>query len=345
MNADQDPRATFRRCVVTARGQAVVMDEPRPPLGRDDVRIQTAYTLISPGTELALFNGTHIGFSDPSHPFAKYPFRPGYAAVGRATEVGADVTRFAPGDQLYCAGGHGSENTVPESEFTLTALPQGLDPRLALFARLAQIAYTALHVAGDVADQTVAVVGLGLVGNLAAQLFQRAGARVFAFDTMAARCDWAKRCGIEHAFAVDGNLAAHAAGAMGELRPTIVVEATGNAALVPVCLGLVAEQGTVLLLGSPRTTVELDVYRLIHHSGARLAGAHERVIPDVAQDGLDKREVTRRMLAAIAKGELIVEPLISRIVGPDQLGASYRALDQEKDKVIGVLLDWGQDQR
>lgn len=46
------------------------------------------------------------------------------------------------------------------------------------------------------------------------------------------------------------------------------------------------------------------------------------------------------MLRALADGTLNVGPLISRIAAPEEITDCYRALDTEKDKVIGVLLRW-----
>ena len=55
-------------------------DEP----GHGEFLLENIYALISPGTELAMFTETHVGFPDPDFAYAKFPFRPGYAAVGRA---------------------------------------------------------------------------------------------------------------------------------------------------------------------------------------------------------------------------------------------------------------------
>jgi 2-desacetyl-2-hydroxyethyl bacteriochlorophyllide A dehydrogenase len=333
---------SIRCCIVTGKGQVSVVAEELPALvPPGHVRIRTQFSLISPGTELAMYNGTHIALGDPAVPFAKYPFRPGYAAVGEIVEPADTESGFNPGERVFFAGGHASEAIVPLDSPHLQRLPAGLDTRIAPFARLAQIAYAALFVAGDVKGKDVVVMGLGLVGNPAAQLFGRAGARVFGFDTLPARCAWARQCGIEDAHVVDRDAVASVQGALGDHRPALVVEATGIAALVPTCLRIVAERGSVVLLGSPRQTVEIDVYRLIHRTGACLIGAHELVIPNATAEGsLDKREVTRMMLRALRDGEINVRPLISRFAAPEQIADCYHALDAKKDEVIGVLFDW-----
>jgi 2-desacetyl-2-hydroxyethyl bacteriochlorophyllide A dehydrogenase len=329
------------RCVVTGpRRVELVTEEPRSALAPQEIRIRTIYSLISPGTELAMYNGTHIGLNDPNITFAKYPFYPGYAAVGEVTEIGPGVASLTRGARVFFAGGHASESIVPAGSADLAPLPEGLEPKLAPFARLAQISYTAPFVAGNIRGRDVAIIGLGLIGNLAAQLCKHAGAHVFAFDTLPQRCKWARSCGVEHAFPVEGDIYESVQSAMGAGRPSIIIEATGIAAVVPICLRLVAERGAVILLGSPRQIVEMDIYSLIHRTGVRLVGAHERVIPDISADSANKREVTRAMLQAVENETVVVRPLISRIASPHEIGDCYQALDAEKDKAIGVLLQW-----
>ena len=50
--------------------------------------------MISPGTELAFYTGTHIGFKDPSVKWAEYPFYPGYASVGNFVEIGNNIKKI-----------------------------------------------------------------------------------------------------------------------------------------------------------------------------------------------------------------------------------------------------------
>ncbi|ODT82230.1 MAG: hypothetical protein ABS76_08205 [Pelagibacterium sp. SCN 64-44] len=325
------------RCVIPAAGQVALETIDLPDLAAGQVRLRTLYTLISPGTELALFNGTHIGLPNPDNLFAKYPFAAGYAAIG--TVEASENDSFAIGDVLYFQGKHQAVQVVDPATQILERVPEGVDLTHAPFARLAQIANTGLAVLDGQTGGTVVVIGLGLVGNLAAQLFQRQGARVHAFDTLAPRCDWARQCGLESASQVTGNLVETVEAVVGGKANTSI-EATGIGALANDCLQMVGDRGTVVLLGSPRDKVSIDTYHLIHRPGARLVGAHERMVPLFAKTGLDQRQVSRDMLAALADGSLKAGPLLSKIVAPADLAASYRDLETRKHDVLGVLLDW-----
>lgn len=73
---------TDRQILFPAPGQ-VVLDEfdlDAEGLAADAIAIQTHYSLISPGTELACLRGTEA--------WAKLPFVPGYPGVGEVTAVG-----------------------------------------------------------------------------------------------------------------------------------------------------------------------------------------------------------------------------------------------------------------
>jgi threonine dehydrogenase-like Zn-dependent dehydrogenase len=287
-----------------------------------------------------MFAGTHIGFSDPENAYAKYPFLPGYTAVGEAIEVGPAVAGIARGDLLYAYGKHERIGTASTTKSVVLKPPASLDPAHIPFVRLAQVSYTALVASEGAPAGIVAVIGLGMIGNFAAQIYQRAGARVIGFDTLEARCAWARACGIREVSRVEGDLVEAVLAATGGERAALTVEATGNGALVESCLRTVGFRGTVVLLGSPRQKATIDVYKFIHRPAARLVGAHVNLVPTVSETGLDQRAVTRELLDAMAAGEIIVAPLLSRIVDPLELEATYVALEERREEVVGVLLDW-----
>ena len=123
--------------------------------------------------------------------------------------------------------------------------------------------------------ETVVVLGLGLIGQFAAQLARVAGARpVIGVDLFPNRVEIAQAGGICALNPNESDVAqtvnAVTAGRMAE----VVIEATGNPAVIPQALELAGDGGRVVLLGSPRGTVEIDPYSAVHHKGVSLIGAH-----------------------------------------------------------------------
>jgi threonine dehydrogenase-like Zn-dependent dehydrogenase len=307
-------------------------------LGADQFLVRTLFSLISPGTELALFTQTHVGFKDPNNLWAKYPHYPGYTAVGVVEKVGQAVQSYRPDDIVFYFGRHQLYSIFSQDAIVL-AVPDKLPLEWAPFARIAEIAYTARLVSSGAADSHVAVIGLGLIGNFAAQLFQLNGARVCGIDLIPARRDLARQCGITETIGADQ---ADPVAAVKEITASqgadIVIEATGDPALINSALQMARLLGEVILLGSPRGKVELDVYNLIHRTGISLKGAHELLFSKLA----DRRIIIERILQNMQNRKLIVEPFISWKVSPHQMAESYQALLHQKKDVIGILVDWSQ---
>lgn len=330
--------------VIIGPGVAVFENEAiasSPSAG--EMLVQTYYTLISPGTELAIFQHTHVSFDDPENLFIKYPFRPGYAAVGRVLEIGDGVTGFAKGDWLFYKGRHQAYVMVKPASEVVLRLPDGCDPKLALFARLAQIAASASELSPAKKGGSVAVLGLGLVGNLAAQLFQQRGCDVLGVDLLAKRCEVAGDCGIRALQISPGEVVAQTREVFSGLGATTVVEASGHPAAVETALKMTARGGETILLGSTRGRVDLDVYKLIHSACITVRGSHESSLALFGGEGRP-REITRKALGDIARGDLRVAPLLSESTGYSDLSSAYQLLCHQPESVLSIVLEWATDQ-
>src|SRR5207249_3058256 len=116
--------------------------------------------LLSPGTERAWL------LNLPNTP-GRFPSRPGYNHVGRVTAVGSGVTSLKVGDVVATSGGHASAINVAEER--APKLPEGLRPDLAVFFSMGAIALQGVRKARVELGEGVAVLGQGLVGQLALQ--------------------------------------------------------------------------------------------------------------------------------------------------------------------------------
>ena len=191
-------------------GPVRIEDVPRPVINPSEVLVQTVSTLISAGTERAV---TQLA---QSNLLAKAKARPdlvrkvvrtarregvartartvrsrlaqdlplGYSGVGIAIEVGESVTGITPG-QLVATGGASMANHAEWQAVTgllCAPVPDGVLPDHASFATVASIALHGLRLAEVTPGSSVAVVGLGLVGQLATRLALASGCRVVGLD-------------------------------------------------------------------------------------------------------------------------------------------------------------------
>ncbi|WP_066253246.1 zinc-binding dehydrogenase [Neobacillus drentensis] len=312
------------------------------PLEGHQMLIRTITSLISPGTELALYTGTHVGIKDPTNHFAKYPFYPGYSVVGEVVEIGKEVMDYKIGDIVYTIGNHAAYNLVSLGNVWSPVIK--LDNRKlgekAVFARLAAICMTSIIKSNIQIGDTAVVLGAGIIGNLAAQLLSIKGAEVIVVDIVEQRLKIAKESGI-HKTILSGpstDLSEKVEELTGLKYADIVIEATGSPKLVIPALELVRPLGQVIALGSTRGNVDLNVYEYIHSKGVNFTGAHERLQD---QNGFPSRaKLSKYALKLIQLGALKIDPLITHTLPNNEAKHGYEMLQNQRDEALGVLLDW-----
>lgn len=316
--------------VITATGvldwEPVAITTP----GANEVLIRATRTLISPGTEMALWCGTHAQLNDPANRWAKYPFRSGYCAVGVIEAVGSNITEFCVGDRVAYNGRHASLMMVDVPNALIAKVPVGLDDASAVFAMFHSIVGGTRLTMPMQVDGTVIMVGAGIIGILAAQWLKSQGLTVLVEDVAPDRLEIAAACGLAVRLPTDPGEA-----------PSAIIDATGVSSLIPKQLERVRKNGTVVLLGSPRTPVEIDVYRLIHSKSVSLVGAHGCRYP--VKGEISQQTFFNQGLTMMADGRSRVAPLISHVIAPQRLGEAYAAIAARTPGWLGVELEWTND--
>ena len=171
-----------RRVVFPAIEQVAVDQAAQTfDLGPEDVLIGTEYSLVSAGTELAKLSGLQK---------VDYPFVPGNRAVGKVLAVGSAVRDLQPGIRVFSHIPHASHALATRLR---VAVPDDVEPCMAPMVGLALVGMTAVRVGQVELGDRVAVIGLGVVGNLTAQLLEAAGAQVIGIDLVAGRLEKATR--------------------------------------------------------------------------------------------------------------------------------------------------------
>ncbi len=311
---------------------------PRPEAG--EVLIASLYTLISPGTELRCLAGKEKG--------TIFPFIPGYALVGRVVERGPGAS-LPEGTRVFCGGaskasanlawgGHVASGVQPERD--VYPLPDGVNPLHAAAIKLAAIAYRGVRLAQPKPHETVAVIGLGAIGLLAAQLHALSGARVIAADLSSYRVAMAHQAGLE-AFVPQGDVGA----AFRAYFPTgadVVVDATGAPAVLAQAIEAAKDKpwddaadlgARVVIQGSYAGEFCLP-YREIFMKELSFY-----VPRDVQPRDL------RAMLDVIARGKLHIDALITDVRAPSSAPATYAELAEPDTELTTIAFDWRNDWR
>jgi 2-desacetyl-2-hydroxyethyl bacteriochlorophyllide A dehydrogenase len=302
--------------------------------GPGELLIEALLTVVSPGTELRTLN-----ISGP-----KVPYVPGYAAVGRVVAAGPGAelpvgsrvfyggTRHAEGLALMW-GSHISHAVRAARE--CFPLPDELDLRDAGLLKLAAIAHHGLALARPRPAETVAVVGLGPLGQLAARLYTIAGCDVVATDRVAVRVALARAAGV-NAIAAAGSLQATFLPHFPE-GAHVVVDSTGVAAVLKEALGLLYQppwntdapsQARFVVQGSYPGDITFD-YNVPFMSEAQLLFTRDQTAADL--------HAVRTLLT---QGKLRPRDLITQTFRPEDAPAAYAQLQQKDTPLLTVAFAW-----
>src|SRR5271165_5123801 len=97
-----------RQAVIAKPFETAVREVDLPEPADNQILVAAEVSAVSPGTELAVYTGTHQWLQDPNLPDWKFPFRPGYSAAGAVVAVGSRVTGWQRGDRVSYPGNHAS---------------------------------------------------------------------------------------------------------------------------------------------------------------------------------------------------------------------------------------------
>ncbi|MEQ9497052.1 MAG: zinc-binding alcohol dehydrogenase [Deltaproteobacteria bacterium] len=340
-------KATF--ALIPDKAQATLDTEELDAslLAPGQILVQAERTVMSGGTELAAFTALSKSVYKKDG-WNAYPWRPGYGLVGRVVAAAPERTRgLKAGERIFCFGKHASlqiyDLDSPKPFRAAFRIGEDLDAEAAVVARLALVSMTALQMSEVRPGHTVLVLGMGLVGNFAAQLYRIAGARVFVHDPVAGRRDVARGVGLE---VLEGDDPIQAVRDATDGRGVdIAVDAAGLGPVCAMCVEACAPYGQVVLLGSPRPPFETNltaVFNRIHMQWLTVRGALEWRLPPyrVPGGGPSVEENLERVHDWIRSGALKTEGLVSHVIQPEALLSAYRGMLDDKEHYHGVIVDW-----
>lgn len=339
--------------VITAKETCEIRIEELNPhtLNEDDILVSSRFSVISAGTELAGFSALSPGVYIKGS-WNAYPWRSGYGLIGDLIKAGSNLNHLQVGDRVFCFGNHAQHQVWPldkvEENPIFSAFPVNneLDDQTLAASRMGLVAITAPQISGIDLGDTVAVFGLGMVGNIACQYYQLLGARVIAFDTVQMRCQKAREVGIREVFDVSPGKQVETIKELTDgMGADICVDAVGSSAVVQNCANSTKTNGKIILLGTPRAEVPgnlTDLLRPVHLKCLHIMGAFEWRVPAYSQVGVEHSIESNLAMIwdLIGKGDLKVKELISHVIKPEEMQKAYMGLLSDKENYLGVLVDW-----
>jgi 2-desacetyl-2-hydroxyethyl bacteriochlorophyllide A dehydrogenase len=321
-----------RAVVISEPGVAHLREQPVADAGPGEVRLRSRYTLMSTGTEGTAFGGR---FAPGTHwaGFIRYPFQPGYSCLGIVESVGAGVDSVMPGERVVARAPHVSHAVVAADR--CTRVPDGLADEQAVWFALAKIAFVGVHVGHVRPGSRVLIAGAGPIGQMAVRwAAAAAAAEVTVVDTARVRLGHAERGGATRVLDLPLDEADLAGGA-----PEVVIDSTGNPAVLPAALRTAADRGQVVLLGDPGAPAEQRLTSDVMIRGVTIAGAHDSyTVGDPRWD--NDRAIVRLFFRLAATGRFPLDGLLTHRFAPQECQAAYDLAAGARADTMGIVFDW-----
>lgn len=340
--------------VVSFRSPRVleVVDEAPRPMAADEVRVRTLFSGISAGTELTAYRGTNPylakTWDDERRLFVEgaatfeYPLDGwGYEEVGEVVEVGAKATDITPGDRVWGTWGHRSETVISAEDARQRLLDPAADPRIGMFSQIGGIALNVVLDADIHVGETVAVFGLGVPGQLVAQLARLNGGRVIAIDGVATRRDLALKLGADLALDVaEGQVAERIRELTDGRGADVCLEITGNYAALHEAIRSVAYSSRVCVAGFMQGDgMGLRLGEEFHHNRVQVIASQISGVAPALQHRWNRMRLDTTAIELATAGRLAVTDLITHTFPLERAADAFALLDEPPADVLQVALE------
>ncbi|MCX7608906.1 MAG: bi-domain-containing oxidoreductase [Anaerolineales bacterium] len=360
-------------------GKTTVEDVPVPMPRRGQVLVRVAVSLVSAGTERSMVEFAEkslLGKARARPDLVRQvlekarregvlptiraafhrldqPLAPGYSSAGVIVALGEGMEGFHIGQRVACAGGgyavHAEYNVIPRN--LLTPLPDEVDFEAAAFTTLGGIALHGFRLAHPQIGENVAVIGLGLLGLLTAQIATAAGCRVLGIEPDPQRLALAAALGLEACPRAQAEEVAAAFTAGRGFDVVMICAATDSNDPVELAGQIAADRGRVISTGVVGTGLprkpyyEKELTFLISRSYG--PGRYDPAYEENGQDypyGYVRWTEGRNFQAVVelmAAGKLRVHPLITHRFPIERAVEAYELITGKKNEpFLGVLLTY-----
>jgi polar amino acid transport system substrate-binding protein len=363
-------------------GEIKLVDTPPSALTPGGVRVRNAFSLVSAGTERTTVNlaqqslvGKARSRPDLVRRVVEAVKREGlsaavrkvqsqldqwktlgYSCAGTIVEVGEGVTGLSVGDRVACAGqdyaSHAEMVVVPQN--LCVKLPETVMFEHAAFTTLGAIALQGVRQADVRIGEAVAVIGLGLVGQLTVQILKAAGCVVVGIDVIAEACNLAGRCGCDAvAVPTRGDVERVAAKLTNDfgVDAAIITAAAATSDPIELAAKICRDRGRVVMVGVTGMEIPRDLFyaKELEFRLSRSTGPG-RYDPLYEEKGVDYpigyvRWTEQRNMEAfvqlLAGRRIDVAALISHTFAIDDAPKAYELITgKTEERFVGVLLQY-----
>lgn len=318
-----------RVATIVAPGRVEIDEQPLPQPGPGQVRVALQGCGVC-ASNIPLWEG---------RPWFNYPLpagAPGHEGWGIVDALGEGVTTLAAGDRVALLSDHAFASHDVAAADRVVRLPPEVGPEFP--GEPLGCAMNVFDRAGVSSDQSVCIVGVGFLGALLIQLARHAGARVTAVARRRSASELARRCGAEHAFAIDDT-----ADPVQQLRALTdergfdhVFEVTGHQEPLDLASQLVRVRGRLIIAGYHQDGLRQVNLQQWNWNGIDVINAHERD-PKRYLCGI------AHAADAVTQGRLRPQPLYTHRYPLEKLADALEAARHRPEGFVKALVIMPQD--
>jgi len=281
----------------------------------------------------------------------------GYSSVGITVEVGNKLeTIVKQGDLVACGGGgyavHAEYISVPKN--LCVKVPDGVKPEHAAFTTLGAIALQGIHQAEVGLGNSVAVIGLGLIGQLTVQLLKAAGCKVLGIDLDKWKVELAEKMGMDVGI-VSGEadpvmLSKKISNGFG-VDAVIIATSTKSNEPIVLAANMLRDRGRIVVVGVSQLTLEREqFYRKELDLRFSRSYGPGRYDPIYEEKGIDypigyvrwtERRNMETFLDLVKEEKVKLDELITHIFPIDEALKGYDLLlGKRKERYLGILIKY-----
>jgi threonine dehydrogenase-like Zn-dependent dehydrogenase len=330
------------------------VEEPNPTLAPNEVRLRTLYSGISAGTELTYYRGTNPYLTKrwdektrlfvPAEQSATvFPVKNlGYEEVGEVIEVGHNVVDVTCGAHVFGTWGHRTHHVAPVDYVRPRLMPPGAEAIFGIFSHLGAIALNGVHDAGIRLGDTVAIFGLGGLGQIVALMAKRAGARVIGVDLHERRLELARRLGADVVLHGGRDRPAETIKQLTAGRGAdVCLEVSGAAPALHEAIRSVVYSGRVVAMGFFQGEARgLSLGEEFHHNRINLVCSQISGVGPERSYHWNKPRLWQTAVQLQADGWIDLRPLITHRVPFERAPEIYAQIDQAPQDVVHAVLEF-----
>jgi len=355
----------------------IIVDEvPDPVVSAHHVLVRPVYSLISSGTETASIHQEGVVravANDPSQiskvwnamkdaplrtlaevkaKFSEYAVL-GYSGAGFVAEKHDSVRDLEVGNRVAYGGeGTGHGETIPVGRNLAARIPDNVPFEHACFTTLGSIALNGVRIANISLGERVAVIGLGLVGQLITQLARLQGGFTIATDLRPDRVGLARQLGADEAVLGSSEVA-------GQIRAltnghgvdcVIIAAAAKSDAPCRLAVDICRDRGRIVDVGAVELSFpwyetylkEIQVLMARAYGPGSYDPSYERQGRDYPQAYVRWTE-NRNMeefLRLVSKGQVQIEPLITHRFPLEDAAHAYETIMDPSSNSLAVLVKY-----